>query len=146
MSAAQTLHDALKTFTLYSDDKLYVFVQLPPAALTAAAGVIAEYGAPFCALIADKDEVSLMLPQEAWEDFSERLPGHKLEAQGFRLITFDVVLQSSLVGFMAHISTALAAANIPIFPYAAYARDHLFVASSHFDTAINVLKSLKITD
>lgn len=146
MPAAQTLNDALKTLALYSDDQLYVFVQLPPTALTAAAGVIAEYGAPFCALIADKDEVSIMLPQEAWEDFSERLPGHKLEAQRFRLITFDVMLESSLVGFMAHISTALAAANIPIFPYAAFARDHLFVSSNHFNTAIDLLKALKITE
>lgn len=138
----QTVDDALRAATLYSDGLLYVFVKLPARAITAAAGIIAEYGAPFCGLIVDKDEVTLMIPQDAFDDFSERLPGHVLADGRYRLITLDVALDANLIGFMARISAALAAAGVPIFPYAAYTRDHLFVPVEKFDLAMNALKTL----
>jgi hypothetical protein len=58
---AQTVEDALRAATLYSDDVTYIMVSLPAAAITAAAGVLAEISEPFAALIADKDEVTLVL-------------------------------------------------------------------------------------
>lgn len=140
---AQTVQDALKSATLYSDDQPYIMVQLPPQAITAAAGVIAEIGEPFAAVIADKDEVTLIIPEDALPDFERRLPGHRVAQAHYRLITFDVALEPTLIGFMARVSAALANAGIPIFPYSAFTRDHLLVPAEQFSAAMSALDSLR---
>ncbi len=139
----QTVAQALAHATLYTDHQDYALVKLPLVAMTAAAGIIAEIGEPFCTMIADKDEVTLMIPAEAFTDFERRLPGHTVSAQVYRLITFDVELEPDLVGFMAHISQALAAAGVSILPIAAFTRDHLLVPAEKLDLALQTLESLK---
>jgi hypothetical protein len=133
----------LRQATFYSDIQAYAFIRLPAAAITAAAGLVAAIGEPFCALLIDKDEVSLMIPLEAWEDFQQRFADHQVAARHYRLITLDVVLEPDLVGFMAYISDALAQAGISILPFAAYSRDHLFVQADQFDLALSVLEKLR---
>lgn len=140
---AQTVHDALREATLYSDEYVYRFVQLPPNAIVAAAGVVAETATPFSALLLDKDEVTLMLEEEDFEQFKHRLLDHRVSDIGYRLITFDVELEPTLIGFMAQVSAALADANISLLPFAAYSRDHIFVAEDQFEQAIQVLEELK---
>jgi hypothetical protein len=139
---SQTIEQALAAAKLYSDGQQYVLTRLPLAAITAAAGVIAEMSEPFSALIVDKDEVSLLIPEDGLTDFARRLPGHKVSPDKLRLITFDVVLEPTLVGFMARITTALAAANVTVFPYAAFSRDHLFVPAAQYENAVTALKKL----
>ncbi len=139
----QTVEQILIATKLYSDQKDYIIVQLPAAAITAAAGIIAEISEPFCAIIVDKDEVSLIVPLEAWEDFSKRLPNHKTAEKAYKLITFDIALEMSLVGFMARISQALAEANVSILTFAAFTRDHLLVPADQFDIALAALEKLK---
>ena len=104
---AQTIQQALSDVTLYSDDLIYRFVKLPANAITVAAGIVAEAGNPFCAMVVDKDEVTLMLPDETCEEFQSRLKFATLSDISYRLITFDVILEPTLVGFMAHITKAL---------------------------------------
>lgn len=139
----QTIRAALAQANFYSDGDSYALVKLHPKAITAAAGIIAEIGDPFCALIVDKDEVSLLIPAQALADFGGRLPGHVAGTERYRLITIDAVLEPTLVGFMAHIAAALAEAGVPIFPYAAYSRDHLVVPAEHFEKALATLERLK---
>ena len=116
---------------------------MPSNAITAAAGVIAEAGNPFTALLIDKDEVTLMIEEEDFEHYKKRLLNHEVSKTGYRLITFDVELESTLVGFMARISLVLAEAGISMMPFAAYSRDHLFVSEADFESAITVLENLK---
>ena len=139
----QTVDAALAAATLYTDQQDYTLLKLPLPAITAAAGIIAEIGEPFCTLIADKDEVTLVIPAEAFADFQQRLPGHTASPQAYRLITLDVVLEPDLVGFMAHISQALAAVGISILPLAAFTRDHLLVPAEKLNLALQTLESLK---
>lgn len=135
--------DYLKQATFYTDDEHYALVKLPASAITAAAGVIAEVGAPFLALVVDKDEVTLVLPPEAVEDFAGRLQGHTVSEVTCRLLTIDVVLPPDLVGFMAAVSTALANAGVTVFPFAAYSRDHILVPQDQFDVALKALQELQ---
>jgi len=139
----QTPQQALKEAVFYSDHQDYHFVRLPTAAIVAAAGVLAEVAEPFGALIVDKDEVSLLLPAEAWEDFRSRLPGAETSSLIYRLITIDALLEPDLVGFMAYVSQALAAENIPILTFAAFNRDHFFVPEPFFERALAALKNLQ---
>ncbi|MGJ3240482.1 MAG: ACT domain-containing protein [Anaerolineae bacterium] len=140
---AQTIEQALRDATFYSDDHLYCLVKLSTKGVTAAAGVIAEAGNPFSALLLDKDEITLVLEEEDFEQFKKRLLGHEVGTIRYRLITFDVVLEPSLVGFMAHISSALAAHQISLMPFAAYSRDHILVTDADFERALTVLNNLK---
>lgn len=140
---AQTIQEVLSAATFYSDDMEYAFIHLPANAITAAAGVVAEIGGPFCVLIVDKDEVSLLIPTDALEEFGKRLPGHIRTSETYSLITLDIALEPTLTGLMARISSALAEASIPIFPYAAYTRDHIVVPSQYKQKALDVLAKLK---
>ncbi len=141
MRTLQDLTQIMADLPLYTDGQEYVVVHLPSAALTAAAGVLAEARAPFGAVLVDKDEVTLILEDGRWEDLKARLPGH--ESTGpHRLITFDLPLDMGLIGFMAAVSRALAEAGVPILALSAYRRDHLLVPVAQFDTAWAALKAL----
>lgn len=140
---SQTIEEALRQAKLVVDAREYALLRLPPRAITAAAGVLAEISEPFSALIVDKDEVTLIIPAEAVPDFAARLRDHVAAASSYRLITLDVVLEPTLVGFMARISAALAAAGVSILPLAAYSRDHLLVPSAQADTARQALEKLQ---
>jgi len=73
----------------------------------------------------------------------------KLGAQKFlgfegdwRMITFDMVLPLSLVGFFAAVSGALADAGVNIFTLSAYTTDHVFVKNQKLETAVKSLEKL----
>ena len=139
----QAVEQILAQTKLYTDRVDYRVIHLPAGAIMAAAGVLAEIGEPFCALVVDKDEVTLVIPAEALSDFAPRLRDYVASEKTYRLITFDLELQMELVGFMARVSAVLAEAGVPILPFAAYARDHLLVASDQVDIAIAALEKLK---
>ncbi|MBK8134358.1 MAG: ACT domain-containing protein [Anaerolineae bacterium] len=137
-----TTREALRLTKLAPDTEIYRLVQLPKNAITLAAGVLAEVGSPFTALIIDKDEVTLVLPHEAIEEFSGRLRDATLDASNYRLITFDAVLPAGLVGYMAAISAAVARVGVSIIPLGAFSRDHILVRESQFDAAMDALQSM----
>ena len=141
----QTIEQVLSTATFYTDDEDYILIKLAPNAITVAAGIVAQNGIPFNALIVDKDEVTLLIQSLALEDFVQRLREYEVAVMKYRLITIDVVLEPELIGFMACLTEALAAASIPILAYGAYSRDHLFVPVDKLDSALHTLENLKIS-
>lgn len=60
----------------------------------------------------------------------------------WRMITFDMVLPLSLVGFFAAISGALADAGVNLFTISAYTTDHVFVKDQKLETAVKALEKL----
>ena len=64
---------------------------------------------------------------------------------GWRMITFDMALPLSLVGFFAAVSGALADAGVNIFTVSAYTTDHVFVKDQKLGTAIAALEKLGMT-
>ena len=60
----------------------------------------------------------------------------------WRMITFDMVLPLSLVGFFAAVSGALAEAGVNIFTLSAYTTDHVFVKNPKLATAVKSLEKL----
>jgi hypothetical protein len=125
---------------LYTDGIEYRLVHLPPTDLPAAAALIVEIGSPFCALIADKDEVTVLLAQPIWERAAARFPDRRVAAP-YRLITFDLPLDFGLVGFMALVTAILAQAGVSILAISAFERDHIFIPVDQFRTAWDALKS-----
>lgn len=137
------IREILKTANFVSNGERYTVIRLPARAITAAAGITAEMGKPFLALVVDQDEVTLVLPTEALADFASRLRDSEASSDIYRLITCDAILPPDLIGFMAQISALLAAASVTIFPYAAFSRDHFLVPESQFDQAMLALNALK---
>ncbi len=142
------VREILRTCTFVADNQPYAVTRLPARGITAAAGVIAEIGEPFLALIADADEVTLVIPTDALEEFERRLRGHEAMTEYYRLLTCDAVLPPDLIGFMARISAILAEASVTILPFAAYSRDHVLVPQSQFDQAVQALRQagIKVTE
>lgn len=138
----QTLAEALQQTTFVTNDDTYRLVKLPASAISAAAGIIAQIGEPFCVLIVDAHEVTLLIPDDTVEDFAPRMRDHEL-GETYRLITADAELAPDLLGFMSTISTALAEANVGVFPYAAYTRDHILVPAVQLSRALETLNALK---
>ncbi len=60
----------------------------------------------------------------------------------WRMITFDMVLPLSLVGFFAAVSGALADAGVNIFTISAYTTDHVFVKNQKLETAVKSLEKM----
>jgi hypothetical protein len=61
---------------------------------------------------------------------------------GWKIVTFDMVLPFSLVGFLAKVSAALAGAGIGICALSAYSTDHILVKSRDLEKALGTLDKL----
>lgn len=136
-----TAAQSLKSATLYTDDVLYRVIRLPAPAIWAGASVLAEISEAFSAMIADKDEVTLVLPAGKWDMVKSRLPEHTTMTDSYRLITFDLPLEPDLIGFMALVSQILAQAHVSILPLAAFHRDHILVTHAQFEQAWDALRT-----
>jgi hypothetical protein len=86
----------------------------------------------------DRHEVTLMLAQADFSAVKSSISGTTIES-GFRLLTFDVVMDFSQVGFLAEVSRILAADGISIFTVSAFSRDHLLIKQDELATAMRVL-------
>ncbi|MBZ0279648.1 MAG: ACT domain-containing protein [Anaerolineae bacterium] len=138
----QTVEQVLAQTKLYTDETDYAVLHLPATAIMVAAGIIAEISEPFCTLVVDKNEVTLIIPNEAIGDFAKRLHKHDTAEKLYRLITLDIELDMDLIGFMARISTALASNGVSILPIAAFSRDHILVPAPQFSIAMQTLEKL----
>ncbi len=93
--------------------------------------------APFM-ILRDQFEVTMMLDDEDFGTIRHAVRDAKIE-RGFRLLTFDIELDPSVIGFLALISKILAEVNISIIPISAFSRDHLLIKQ---DDLGNTLKAL----
>lgn len=147
---ANSIPEAFLKGTLFSDGESYTFLKLPTAMAAQSLQFLsktATSSGPFQAFMFDKDEITMMVSTTAFERHKSELGGDGSNFETgsikYRLITFDVVLAPTLVGFMAAVTKALAAKNVSVLPFAAYSRDHIFVAEQDFDTTMEALENLK---
>ena len=140
---SQTVDEVLRTCEFRSDGSNYRLLKLPANGITVAAAIVAEASLPFSAMLADQDEVTMLLPDEVCQEFQGRLKMATLSEAAYRLITVDAILEPDLLGLIAAVSRSLAESGIPILVFAAYSRDHIFVPVDCFDKALAALKSLQ---
>ncbi|MBT3285214.1 ACT domain-containing protein [Candidatus Bathyarchaeota archaeon] len=96
---------------------------------------------PFSSVTVDHAEVSLILRSSDWDSMKHLFESSDAEGP-YSAITFDIVLDLSLVGFLSVVSAVLAEAGISIYALSTYLRDHIFVQSSHADEAVRKLDEL----
>jgi len=163
---AKTVQEALKEGELFTDHLNYSFLKFPVSSLDHASSLHTSpslYPSAFRALLVDKDEITMMIPQEDWQsahsssspydhdhnnnnddnDVKKISKDWEVGDHVYRLITFDVVMDPNLIGFMYQVTKVLAAEQISVLPFAAYSRDHIFVQDQDYEKAMNALERLK---
>ena len=93
--------------------------------------------APFMIFL-DAHEVTLIVDDIDLANMRRGLRRARIE-NGYRMVTFDVVLDLSVVGFMAEVSRILADAGVAILPLSAYSRDSLLIKQNDLATALKAL-------
>ena len=68
-------------------------------------------------------------------------PDVKERSDGWRAFRIEGVLDFSLIGILAKISTLLADAGIAIFALSTYDTDYIFTRAGQFDRALQVLEA-----
>lgn len=93
--------------------------------------------APFMVFM-DKYEVTMVLDEIDLAKMRPGLEDAKIET-GYRLLTFDTVMDFDVIGFIAEVSRILAAAGIPILPLSAFSRDHILIKQMNLAAALKAL-------
>lgn len=93
--------------------------------------------APFM-IFNDKFETTLLLDEIDFETIRYAIREAKTE-RNFRLLTFEIVLDFTVVGFLAEISRILAEADISIVAVSSFSRDHFLVKQDDLAKALKVL-------
>ena len=93
--------------------------------------------APFM-IFKDRWEVTLLLDEVDFETMRVGLREAKIQ-KGFRLLSFDIELDFSVVGFLAFVSNKLAENNISIVAVSAFSRDHFLVKQEDLAKALKIL-------
>ena len=96
---------------------------------------------PFSSLTFDPSEISLVAKDREWKRFKGGFERYEEEGP-YRLITFDIVLDLAIVGFMAVVSAKLANLGISIFALSTYMKDHILVKDSDSELAVTALREL----
>jgi len=87
--------------------------------------------------ICNQKEITVVIDQK-------KIPKNNVIAieEGWKIITFDLILPFELVGFLAKITTLLARAKISVFVLSSYSTDHILVKNKDLNHAVRVLRDL----
>jgi hypothetical protein len=89
-------------------------------------------------LLKDEHEVTLLLEESDWRTMRHVARDATVEG-GFRLLTFDIVLEWTVTGFLAHVTTLLAQAGISCGALSSFSRDHLLIKQDELAKALRIL-------
>ena len=89
-------------------------------------------------LLRDAHEVTLLLEEEDWRTMRHAAREARA-ASGFRLLTLNVELPWTTVGYLARVTEILAAAGLSVGALSAFSRDHLLVKQDELGVALRVL-------
>lgn len=93
--------------------------------------------APFM-IFKDKFEITLLLDEIDFGTIRHAIRDAKIE-KNFRLLTFDLVMDFSVVGFLAEVARILAEAEISIVALSAFSRDHILIKQEDLSKALKAL-------
>jgi hypothetical protein len=119
----------------------YRLISLPPERLADAAALAGRASGTFAGLVLERDEVSLAVSEELWEESPLRGDARN-EAGPYRAITLDIDVDLEVTGYLAPAATLLAEAGVSIVPICAFLKDHLLVREGDLQRALAVLQDL----
>ena len=122
------------------DPGTFVFVSMPHSAFATLLhdARIGPRGAGPFMIFFDRHEVTLVLEEADFAATRSAISDAKIE-RGYRLVTFDLVLDPNVTGFIALISEILAEAGVPVMAISAFSRDHVLIRQQDLATALRAL-------
>jgi uncharacterized protein len=93
--------------------------------------------APFM-LLRDEYEVTLLLDEVDWRAMRHAARDARVEG-GFRLVTLNLELEWTVVGYLARVTALLAEAGISCGALSAFSRDHLLIKQDDLGAALRTL-------
>ncbi len=95
--------------------------------------------APFM-IFRDGWEVTMLLDETDFSPIRYQIRDAKT-AGNYRLLSFDVELDFTVVGFLAEVAGILAAADVSIIALSAFSRDHLLIKQNDLSKTLKVLNA-----
>lgn len=132
------LIEILAQTELFTDGRVYLILKVGLAQGPCIAVELDKWPTSFWACIRDKDEMTLVLAQESLAQLPPSVSVLHVSPP-YRLITFDIPLEWSVIGYLAALTSVLAEARISLLALSAFSRDHVFVPAADFDRAWEVL-------
>lgn len=96
---------------------------------------------PWSSVTFDHEEVSVVLRETEWGRLKDGFRSYRVEGP-YTLITFDIVLDLSLVGYLSVVSSVLADEGVSIYALSTYLRDHILVKKVDAGRAVAALERL----
>lgn len=89
-------------------------------------------------LLKDEHEVTLLLEASDWNTMRHAAREARVEG-GFRILTLDIALDWTVVGYLAQVTRILAQAGVSCGALSAFSRDHLLVKQDDLGLALRIL-------
>ena len=89
----------------------------------------------------EAEETTLLVHEEVLSQVLERHPDARVELD-LVWLRFEAAMGWEVVGFLALVTSALAAAGVPLGAVCGFSRDHLFVTERHLATTRDVLRGI----
>ena len=140
MNLSESMRRTLSETVVKERDEDYTIVSLRPDEEAKAKGLLGRLQ-PFNSITYDGNEVSVVLVASDWERLRGEFNGFA-EAGPYRLLTFDIVLDLSIVGFLSVVSAVLAEEGVSIFALSTYLRDHILVKKEDSRRTVAALRKL----
>jgi hypothetical protein len=93
--------------------------------------------APFM-ILRDTHEVTMVIEEDDWRRIRHAVRDARNET-GYRLVTLDLELPWTTVGYLARITELLAAEKISVGVLSSFSRDHLLIKQTDLGKALRVL-------
>lgn len=137
MESAERLEDALARMRFAVEAEDFVLLGFPEAPSPADMDSMQ----PPAQMIVEPGATSMLVRARHAPKILARHAGVEQQV-GLRWIRFELPMGWELVGFLARVTSALAAAGVPLGAVCSYHRDHLFVAGPHLEATLEVLGQL----
>jgi hypothetical protein len=102
---------------------------------------LASLSRPPAQIVREARETTLLVRESESAAILARHPHARVE-RDLVWIRFETPMAWEVVGFLARVTGALAAAGVPLGAVCGFSRDHLFVARKHLEPARSVLERM----
>lgn len=138
MQLSESIKELFAETRIFEHPDDYVIVSIDRLEEAEARGLLKDVS-PFSSVTFDREEVSAVVKSDEWDTLKGGFSSAK-EAGPYRLITFDIVLDLSIVGFLSAVSALLAREGISIYALSTYLRDHILIKKEDAERAVEALQ------
>jgi len=116
----------------------FLIVKLPLKETVVIKDKIKQITDTFFSLIINKEEITLVVPENEWKKISDSFLELKIE-RTYKIISLDLPLQWTVTGYMSYIARLLSEVGISIGVISCYSKNYLLIKKHDIFMAIQIL-------